>query len=160
MNVQYFALRNSPPDRDLVLAKLRSSLIVLKQFEQYYVVARWIRILWTNILDRSSHGNRRLASNIRINHHVSQCEPQQDLVAAGLGSQSVNSHENTTPTSSTHIHHDGNHQTTMIAESQIIGDERLQMSSYLIDDWSGMLTLDGYDTHVDLSLLSPWNIGL
>ncbi|CAM1509691.1 Fc.00g000260.m01.CDS01 [Cosmosporella sp. VM-42] len=66
-------------------------------------------------------------------------------------------HDYSTPNSSTSSHYD---QFRMMTEPQLIDEERSQANSYLLDDWSGIFALDGYDAHADLPFLGPWNIGL
>lgn len=55
MNVQFLSYRTlDEQGREIIMAKLRTSLIALKHFEQYYILARWLRILWNDIFDRSA----------------------------------------------------------------------------------------------------------
>ena len=44
---------SSPPRSDDVLRKIRPGLLALKQFEPVYILARWIRNLFMDILKRS-----------------------------------------------------------------------------------------------------------
>lgn len=54
MNVQFVSYRHLNKQwREIILTKLRTSLIALRQFEECYILARWVRILWNDIFDRS-----------------------------------------------------------------------------------------------------------
>ena len=160
MNVQYVAyLRKTRCDRESVFARLRQSLIVLKQFEQCYVVARWIRILWTKILDRSSHEPKthehsRTASRTEVNHR----EDEAGSVVSDPNSRSVsNDHGYYTPKSSTNNVHDPQ---SMMTETGYLSDERSQINPYLVDDWPGIFAVDSYEAQAHLSLSNSEYHGL
>lgn len=58
MTIQYISSRSShahPDQKSLLIQKLRSNLISLRQFEECYVLARWIRNLFEDTLTRQWH---------------------------------------------------------------------------------------------------------
>lgn len=133
MNVQYFTyLRKDRPDRELANIKLRQSLIALKQFEQCYIVARWIRILWTDILDRSSR-------KIKGHEH----SPSDSNLNASINDQAQFSTQSAT--NMLYIQ-------SQITETEHVRDERSEMSPYHIGDWSSLFSLDDYDAHSDVPM--------
>jgi hypothetical protein len=60
----------SPAKHDQLSQKLRSSLLALKHFEQCYVLARWIRNIFMDIINRPSR---------RASHHAQKREGNHDL---------------------------------------------------------------------------------
>lgn len=115
MNVQYFAyVRKSGQERDLALVKLRPSLIALKQFEQCYILARWVHILWTDIMERSVNKAR-----AQRNNHSSA-----DSLSA-----------NTQVPFSTQLNHNNFSNQSQIMDMEC-SDERSETSPYTITDWS------------------------
>lgn len=135
MNVQYFAyLRKNRQDRELALIKLRPSLIALKQFEQCYIVARWIRILWTDILDRSGR-------KIRNHEHVPEQNPDSP----------INTQAQFSAHQATSTLYD---QSSQITEAEYVSDERSEMSPYPLAEWSNLFPLEGYDPHADIPMPS------
>jgi hypothetical protein len=142
MNVQYFAyLRKNRQDRELALVKLRPSLIALKQFEQCYIVARWIRILWTDILDRS---NRKTRAHEQDQPAALEPNSNTDLPMALRQQQQTRF---SSPDQAQSILYDRSSQMT---ETEYISDERSEMSPYPVADWSNLFSLDGYDAPADL----------
>ena len=82
MNVQFFAyMRLNKQERELTLTKLRASLIALKQFEQCYILARWVRIMWSDLFDRSSRKakKRQLVSVLNANPNCSSVDDHTQL---------------------------------------------------------------------------------
>lgn len=143
MNIQYFAyLRKNRQDRELALVKLRPSLIALKQFEQCYIVARWIRILWTDILDRS---NRKTRAH---EHQVAVSEPNSNTSLPMTSAQQQQT-PFISPDQTPSILYD---RSSQMAEREYVSDERSEMSPYPVADWSSLFSLDGYDAPADLPL--------
>lgn len=53
MNVQFISYKRMDREgRELIFARLRTSLMALKQFEECYILARWVRLLWNDVFDR------------------------------------------------------------------------------------------------------------
>lgn len=131
MNVQYFAyVRKSGQERDLALVKLRPSLIALKQFEQCYILARWIRILWTDIMERSANKAR-----TQKNGHFSE-----DSLSAKTQvpfSTQINNNDFSSQPQITHIEYN---------------DEWSETSPYSITDWSNMFLYASHDANSHLPI--------
>lgn len=53
MTAQYVESHVSRVSRDMLLRQLRPNLLALKQFEQCYILARWIRNLFIDIMDQA-----------------------------------------------------------------------------------------------------------
>lgn len=62
--------------RDILVERLQPNLLALKQFEQCYILARWVRNLWMDIMDHPKRPNQDLRPG-DISRNGSKHQPQR-----------------------------------------------------------------------------------
>ncbi|KAM3509860.1 hypothetical protein MY11210_006147 [Beauveria gryllotalpidicola] len=142
MNVQFVSYRTlNEQGREMVLAKLRTSLIALKQFEEYYILARWLRILWNDIFNRPG-GKPENQRNITPPHVSTRLSRTECLIQNPVVTQPLADTGPTSPYSQ--------------AGGPNYGSEcLLKTNPYFTVDWSDLVFPWDYEANLALPLTTP-----
>lgn len=143
MNIQFVSYRTlNEQGRETILAKLRTSLIALKQFEEYYILARWLRILWNDIFDRwgGKPTNQRIMTPPHLSTRLSptdECQIQNPVVTQPLADSG--------PTS----------QYSQAGGLDYGSEWLLEANPYLTADWSNLVFPWNYEADLAMGLTTP-----
>ena len=145
MNVHFVSYRSlNKQGRELILTKLRTSLIALKQFEECYILARWVRILWNDIFDRSG----------RKTINQQSVPPAQASPTCSYN----DSHGQNPSTAQQSADAHGTPAHSQAGELDYGHDWWLEASPYSTTDWSNLVFSGDYDTSASLPLITPTSI--
>jgi hypothetical protein len=116
--------------REAALVKLRQGLVALKQFEHCYVLARWIRILWIDIFDRSDHKtkSKQFVSSERISPSNAQVLSQQHQVIDTISDVS------------------------QVSDMNYVSDGWQETTPFSLGSWSSMFVYDDHTLNFDFPL--------